>query len=534
MKVSPTTMFRSTAFVFGSRAVDAVVAIIFSIFVARMLGESRYGFVGATMGVVGLVSIIGNMGLSNATTKWISEYDAVGATSRQRTIIAAAVIIEFALGMAGAVICFAFADRIAVDVFGKPEIALPLKVAAPIVLLGPFTNGIIAVFQGYHRMEYFMLTTTAGGVARMVSTLVFLTWDNSIPSAVMGFLVGHLCATVFSSAILVVKIIPNIGPEPFAPMKDEVTRIFTFGLPILFMEAASMIYEWTGTLFLAALSDDVRDVSWFTIAFGIVSLPLLLSRSVGTAIFPIISNLHARKKRRTLRAAYAQAMKLTLVTMLPITLLLLALGPYVIYVLYGEGFLPAMIPLMALTGWALLRPLATVSGASIAGVTHPEHNAYAAIITLSINIPMLFLFIPVTKPWPFSFIPVSGVVGAALATTLSYIVGMSLQIYWANKYIRARLDYRRFMLAIAAGMAAATVSGLIVLAAGNPIDLGTWKALAVGAGAGLAGLGTYLVMIRFLGVMDKADMEMVRQLNVPAKRYILKLVRFLTKDGDAR
>jgi hypothetical protein len=175
-----------------------------------------------------------------------------------------------------------------------------------------------------------------------------------------------------------------------------------------------------------------------------------------------------------------------------------------------------------------------VSGASVAGVTHPEHNAYAAVTTLFINIPMLMLLIPEAKPWPVSLVPVSGVSGAALATTLSYVVGMTLQIFWANKYIKARLDYPRFLLALVAGMASATVTGLILLFAGDPVAIGTLGALVTGLIAGLTGIGTYILLIRMMGVIDKADVELVRQLNVPAKRYMFKLIRFLgdREDGD--
>jgi len=76
-------------------------------------------------------------------------------------------------------------------------------------------------------------------------------------------------------------------------------------------------------------------------------------------------------------------------------------------------------------------------------------------------------------------------------------------------------------------MASATVTGIILLFAGDPVSLGTYMALVIGLVAGSIGIGTYIVLIRVMGVIDKADVELVRQLNVPAKRYMFKFIHFL-------
>ena len=66
------SMVKGTAFVFTSRAADAIVGFLFSIVAARLIGKDLYGLLGATIGIIGILSLLAHMGIPNATTKYVS------------------------------------------------------------------------------------------------------------------------------------------------------------------------------------------------------------------------------------------------------------------------------------------------------------------------------------------------------------------------------------------------------------------------------------------------------------------------------
>jgi len=526
---SVSSMVKGTAFVFVSRAADALVGFLFSIVAARLMGKDLYGLVGATLGIVGIVSLLAHMGIPNATVKYVSEYIGTKKVGKVKAVVKNTILLEMVLGGLAAVLCFGLADPLATNVFGRPELATFLRLAAPLSLLMPFTAGLNAVFQGYQRQEFFAVTTSTAGMVRLISALIFLIRSPTVESAIMGYLVGAIVSSVVVSIIVGVKIYPGIKKRS-APIGPELRKMMDFGLPVMLTAASIMIYNWVGTLFLTAFSS-VEEVSWFNIAYGMVSIPVIITMSISTAYYPIVSDLHARKRDRMLRRSFSRVVKLASVIMVPVVFILLAVGEPLILFLYGMEFLPAFLPLTVLAMWGLIRPIAAISNSLSNGIGKPFLNTKANIITLVLAIVLNAILVPKGRPYPLDMIPVEGMMGAALAITISFTIGMSIQIHYASQAIRARLPLRAWGKSIAA---AGTTAVLILLIVERIMPIlreggGLLMPLVVTLGLGFMGLGLYLLMIRAAGVLNKNDVKLVESMPLPMKGTMVKLIKALAK-----
>jgi len=178
MKNIANLMFKGSTWVFVSRLVDGIVALLFSILIARMLGVDRYGFIGVTMGVVGIVGIFTHLGLPQATTKYVSESIAKKDNAQLKGFIYASLLIEIVVGAFLSIILFLLADILALEVFNKPELGIFLRLTSPILFLGAISNTFMSTLVGYHKMRDFALINIFNFVVKLALAVFSLPHED--------------------------------------------------------------------------------------------------------------------------------------------------------------------------------------------------------------------------------------------------------------------------------------------------------------------------------------------------------------------
>jgi len=516
-----------TFFVFAGRLSDAVVGFLFSIVGARLMGKDLYGFVGATIGIISILSMLADMGVPNATTKYVSEYLAKKKLAQVRAVMFNTMLLEAILGGLAAILCFVLADPLATSVFGKPELGVYLRYGAPLAFLTPLMAAFNAGFQGYQRQEYYALSMILSGFTRLISSTIFLLYRPTVESAILGYLVGAVVGSAIFGILVLVTLMPNLGKRT-APRWPEFKKMLGYSVPVMLTAASIMLFNWIGTLFLTAFGRP-EEISWFNIAYGMVGIPVVLATSIGTAYFPIVADLHSRGRHKLLSDSYARAIKFTSFVMIPVVMILMAVGQLFIFVLYGAEFLPAYEPFIILSLWGLVRPIASISNAVSNGVGKPFLNTKANLICLGMSVVLCVILIPSGRPYPLNLIPISGIMGASWAITLSFVVGMSLQVYYSIEVTKTKLPFDawgKFLLA-------STLSAFAMVLVFRQLMqyLGGVHGLlmdaAVTIGLSLMGLGIYLAIVKLMGALDKEDVELIASMPLPMKKTVLKFFKAL-------
>jgi len=285
--------------------------------------------------------------------------------------------------------------------------------------------------------------------------------------------------------------------------------------------ASILIYEWVDKLVLAAFSDEIKYVSLYSIAFGMVALPLVISRSINTSFFPIVSALDAKKDRKKLRQTYESIVRLSMLILNPILVGMIVLSPQIIKLLYGVEYEQAVYPYIILALWGFFRPAHTFAGSVLAGTGIPKKNAkidgFTAVLNFCLNILLIPLFISMNSGY--------GPIGAALATTSSYIIGMSIMVHLANKRIQAKLPLHNILKTLGAAFLAGFImfifmKGLISLSLTSGI-LMLFFALIV---TFLIGLLIYLFLLSAFRAIREDDITIIRNLEIPMKKRIISIL----------
>jgi O-antigen/teichoic acid export membrane protein len=488
-----------------------------------MLTESIYGLVGAVLGIVGLLGLIGEFGIPTATTKYVSERLARKDREGLARVIYSSIFLELVFGLVASILCFTLAGYIAHSVFHKPLMEAALRTIAPMLFFWTLSHSFISTFIGFKKSELFMAANVINSVTRLVASVTLVFLGYGLVGAVAGYVFGSFVGLGAAAMIFYLVLKPKHVPRRVRNLTGEVKTLLFYGAPVTLGTAAILIYIWSDTLILTAFHP-VEYVSWYNIAYGMIAMPLILSRSIKTASLPVVSDLDARKKSELLRETYLRTFKITALIMLPIMVLIGAMGSQLILVLYGEAYLPAIVPLNILLIWGLVNPLSQVSESIPLGLGLPKIIAKIHGITALLNIGLNLLLIP-----RFAM------VGAAVGTTVSYVIGMTSIIIISGRLLHAkplnRTTGRILASALIMGLIVYVLVGLLLspialTALPFPTFFTSLVLLAIGLFAGIA---IYLPLISSLKIIDRKDLDIAKGLRFPGKTLWFGVLRKMVR-----
>ncbi|WP_455392249.1 flippase [[Eubacterium] cellulosolvens] len=513
-------MAKGSLFIFISKIMEAVVALVFSIILARLLGKDLYGLIASTIGVAAVIGLFAKLGITEASAKFISEHLAKEERAKLKNVIYSTALLEVTLGAITAIICFIFAEPLATMVFHKPQLVTTLKIIAGMIFLVALTNIFTGIFLGYYKMELFAIANISGNITRLIVSITLVWLGYGLLGAVTGFVVGAAVNSLLGLSLYLVSVHPTLSKTKMKSIsvKPEIKKLIGFGIPIIITAGMMIIYQWTDTLCLTAFTE-VRYISWYNIAFGMVAMTLIFSQTLNTSFFPIVSELHAKKKAKSIRMAYISLTKLLAHLMNILIISMMALAPQIIVLLYGTDYLPALIPFLILALWGLIRPYNVLSGAIPIGMGKPQINAKVAVVTAASNLGL-----------NLTLIPFFGMLGAAVATTISYLVGTFAMVIITLNLIKSKFPWhgilKSLLGALLAGLSMFLVMRFLLNLALITGNLGLIIYLIISFSIGLI---IYLTVLYLTKSFEKTDVKILKELNIPMKNQLLNIIKRLSR-----
>ena len=168
-----------------------------------------------------------------------------------------------------------------------------------------------------------------------------------------------------------------------------------------------MIEEWHTTMTLDNLGN-------YTQATNIIERVWIVPGAIATALLPKITNFGVAKAGELTPKSVRHTLVLTFAILIPLTIAL----PYLVPILWGEAFLPLMGPYYFLMPGILLFSMSKVFSSHLLGIGKPEYAMRYSVLTVVVNVVMNFILIPMKLQ--VGGIPIGGINGAALASTVAY------------------------------------------------------------------------------------------------------------------
>lgn len=445
-----------------------------------LLDDSGMATYGIANNIYLLLLIVATAGIPSALSKLIAERTALGLHAEAQRIYRAAVMFALAAGLVITSLLYFAAPYYAVYVSRDADATWAIRAIAPALLLFP----LIAIMRGYFQGRQMM---TAGGLSQIVEQIlrvataialaVLLLWLGygkvwAVAGASFGGVLGSVGAFFVmlyfwrklkksdrqetanakgdgpttaksnGSAIAHNKVAAvdlNIGNAAVLTYKQIYAMIFRLSIPIsLISLAVPLIYFIDSSTVIALLEGPIGNEAAKE-ALGILTgraqslagIPPILAIALSQSVVPVISSAYARRDYAELSRQASLAMRLALLSGLPLVVVLAVAARPINGLLFFDTDGTAMIALLTVS--SMFQITMMTSAAILMGLGKMRQPLLGVFVGILVKLAGTFLLSPI---W--------GIYGIIVATMLCFIVTTQLNLWALRQTVELHILGRRW------------------------------------------------------------------------------------------
>jgi len=384
----------------------SLLSFIYSFVIWKTLDPWDYGIITTSVNIMMMLGNISMFGMGIAAQKLIAEYNEKKQGGKIGSLIRFSLILIFIFDI---FIC-------AVLLLNSNFFASVLKIDESVIWFicaGTFIFSVFyitsSILLGFQDMKGFFKTNLVGNILKLVisTTLILLglRYFGPLAGVVIGFAVVPLI---------------RFKRNWFGSSKDFERKkvVIDYCLPAFVAGLASTVFSNVHYIILTVIKNP-EVTGLFSLAMTVATLVALVPGIISQAIFPITSQLSARKNSKGRQVKLVgTAFRYSLLIAIPFAIMLvIMLKPLILFIKLKMEYLPAVQYMPILATGSLLLGCGGIFSSSIyaIGKTRVNRNIFvlSAIVFLLFSIPMTYFFS--AYGLAFSFLLV-----AALQFTLSY------------------------------------------------------------------------------------------------------------------
>ena len=384
-------------------AISAVIGLVTSIMVARLLGPEGRGILALAILLPTLIYTLTNFGITPATTYYLAlNHDDASMILGNTMIISFLVsLISLGFGNAAAIIFHAS--------FFHSVSYIYLLVALLIIPPNVILQNLQGILLGAQKFSLYNITTLIQTLLLLLLTTLFLLVFRM---GVYGAIWANIFALSASCVIIMLWVWSILGKPIWLLNKAYLKKALIYGLQAHLSNVLAFL-NYRVDMFIINFFLNPTEVGLYAIGVAIVEQIWMISQAASTVLFPMVSQ--NEKGVRDLTPIVSRSI-LVLNTLM--ASILFILSKVIILVLYGRAYLSAVSTIQALFIGVIALGTGRILANDIAGRGKPVLNTYINIVSVIVNVILNILWIPAY-----------GIVGAAWASTVSYSVVMLGEVY---------------------------------------------------------------------------------------------------------
>ncbi len=386
----------------------AVLGMATTSLAVRLLGPASYGVLAFSLSAMTLIATVGRLGLEPGVARALSAEQHGTTAALQSTVRDAfsLVAVTTALGAAG-IFAAVWLEGDALGVGTRALLALGL---CGLLYASNVASVTTAVARGLRRvllMEIPNSILTSGKF--LTIALLAVSGASSLAYVAAGYGVAAVVAAV--AGLELGRRLVDGGTWLWRPDLGAAREAFTTFAPFAVTILATIILSRFDVLVLGLSASSTSVGIYEPILKLVEQLMLLVPLLVVAPYLPLATDLFDRRQWEEFADLYRSVSKLAYVAALPAILLLTAFPEVLLHALYGDGF-----PARPEVAWLLLPGFAVnlVCGLNTSALSAVGRRRSLIRVGTGGAVAMVLLAI--------ALVPAFGLVGAAIATSASYVV----------------------------------------------------------------------------------------------------------------
>ena len=428
-----------------------LLSLLYVPFLIKILGEEGYGVYASAYPIFVYVYILTNAGIPVAISKMVSELIALGNYKDAVRTFKIARFLLLMLGMSMSLLMLIFSTPLS-NITGLSTARLAIMALAPTILITSVLSAYRGYFQGRGNMTPTAISQVLEQIANTIFSLIFsaafIKYGIAAGAAggTIGTTVGALIAVIYmiymyekNKVFRVPKGYSKIATKGFTT-KALIKRLLGYAVPMTIclgiQQAALIIDVW---LVQSRMLDSGIVERQVTILWGVltqyttlIGVPIAIISSLAITILPSISSLMALKDKKAVRDKINYAFRLCFLIAVPSAAGLAVLSnPIVYFIQYGSD-----VGRLLMYGSVVIVLMAVVSiqTSILQGLGKLYLVTFYAVLGLLGKIFINYIFVAM---------PSFNILGAVMASGVSFAIPMILNSLTINKVLRVRVRLSR-------------------------------------------------------------------------------------------
>jgi O-antigen/teichoic acid export membrane protein len=411
---------------FTAKIIGVASGALLTVLLARLLDPDRYGLLFLAISVLGIANLFSRFGIAKSAARYISMYKEKDADQIPH-ILRFSFLLNLAVLIGVSSIFLLTHDTIA-GLVGEPDLDRLLLLGVFYITGFTLVKFSRFILQGFENIRAGAFVHGTDRVARLIFALglVLLGYGAA------GALVGYIFASVIASFVGLGYIYFGYyrGKQKGQREEDLRRRIAEYSIPLTATGAANVLDKRVDTILVGFFLTPTA-VAFYTVGKQITTFMQTPVAALGFTLSPTYEAQKAKGSADTAARLYEEALVHALLLYIPAAAGLFLVAEPLTSIVFGDQYVGAVPVLQIFSVYIVLVSIAALTSSGLDFLGRAKQRAIMRAITAVLNV---FLNIVL--------IPRFGVIGAAVATVLTYSIYTILTVY----IVTLELDLRTIWL----------------------------------------------------------------------------------------
>jgi stage V sporulation protein B len=383
------------------------------------LGATGLGLYSLVLIIYSIVTLIGALGIPNATVRYVAKFK--DRRDELNSFISCSLVNSIILGIISALILYFLSNSISMF-FHKPDLTPLIQIISFGVPFFILSNTIIRLFNGLRKMGSYSFGFIFRSVLILVLSLLFIFLNLGIKGPILAITISEIVTTIF---VLILS--KNVFSFILKDYLKESKELIAFGIQVVLADGTYFLDTNIDTIivgyFLAS-----QEVGIYSIAIMFSQILFIIPMAISQVTYPMIAEYFSKNNIESIKLTILKSTRYSFFFTSILGLGIILFSKDIIALLLPPQFLQATIPLIVLV-YALIfyTPFISV-GSLFNAIGKPRIVFFTGIIWVTLNTMI-----------NIALIPILGILGAAIATSTTFILRPSLAFYLWNKLLEIKI-----------------------------------------------------------------------------------------------
>jgi O-antigen/teichoic acid export membrane protein len=436
---------RGATAVFIKSIASAPIYLLYVAILTRLIPPNELGVLAILTFFTTILSAVGSLGLSWASSKFIPELLGRGEVFKALAVYRKIFLLGFVSAITISIIILPISPYLNLFLTRTSEYLFLMILAIISIPLTILFNIFLSLIQSFQRMkEYAVASFTQLNLGRFLG-LALLALGLGLAGIFYATIAATFLAIIISIPILRRRL-KAYNINPYDPPQDFPTiKLLSFSFPLLGVGLLGILLDWIDSVFIwAKLS--FSELGIYQAAILIYSFLLLPLIALYTSLYPQLSELYGKNGKESLSEAFKITSRYVSLAFIPLIFVSILFSREIISILTGPQYSEATIPFAIMAFGAFAAGFTLILSLYFMTLEKTKQLLGLQALSFVVYLSMLSFLVSML-----------GIEGAAISKAFTASFTMLITFLILKKYIKVCFDSEGFLKSIVSSLIASAL-----------------------------------------------------------------------------